>query len=452
MKAFVTGIILFVFIQVQAQSPNRSLKEPEIGKLCPNVVFDKIDFYKTRKLSISEMKGKWVILDFWSRFCSGCVGSFPRISKEQLEFRDSVQFIMIAPDSTTGERELYADYHKKLDLKMPCAFDADLFHSFNVGQLPHTIIIDPNGIVKAVTLSPDPVKLRELINGGQPIFSTASYANKKEQEQKVKYDSRIPYLIYGNGGTDSAFLFRSLLAQWKPNGPIFGDRSKLGSGKNLKYTGRFELSGKPINILYLAAYSGRAYIGMDDSTLYGSFFQKPIFEIKDTSILRYDYVTGENLYSYSLIVPESKATESYMMQVMQSDLKNYFAFDVCIESRKILYWKLIATDVARKKLMTKYELAITNDNGRPWQKLSLRNCTMANFMKFIDLYSGVTKSGAPLLDETGITTNIDIDLDWAKGDYEVCRKALQKNGLDLVRGEKELRCIVIKDPKSGALN
>jgi len=451
MKNVITGIILLLFlINANAQSRNGSLNEPEVGKLCPDLIFNKIDFYKSKKLSLSDLRGKWVVLDFWSRFCSGCIGSFPKISEEQEQFGDSVQFIMIAPDSTTGEQALYANYHKKLNLKMPSAFDAELFHRFNVALLPHTIIIDPSGIVRVITTAQDAVKLKELINGGQPIFSEASYTNKKEQVEKTKYNRNVPYLEDGNGGSDTSILFRSLLAQWKPHDPEFNGRSLLYSTKYLKNGGRFEAIGQPLTVLYLAAYSGRTLIGMDDSILYGKLFPNPIFEIKDTSALVYDYATGKNLYGYSLIVPPNRARENYMMQIMQNDLKNYFGYDVVVETRKMPYWRLVATKEAKVKIKTKGGPFVISNNGKPYQENSLRNCPMNRFLKLVDFYSGVTSNySPPLLDETGIDFNIDIDLKWLKGDYMTVRKALQKNGLDLVPGEKEMKCIIVKDSKTG---
>jgi uncharacterized protein (TIGR03435 family) len=168
-------------------------------------------------------------------------------------------------------------------------------------------------------------------------------------------------------------------------------------------------------------------------------------------MLNTDRATGKNLYCYSMKVPSEKATATYMMQVMQSDLKNYFGYDVTIETRKMPYWRLIATEEARKNLITKGGPMIVSNNGRPWQENHFKNYPMNKLILAVEYYSGVTRddfpSHGPLIDETGITSNIDIDLDWAKGDLDTVKKALQKNGLDLVPGMREMKCIVVRDPK-----
>lgn len=440
--AFLLGLLNISF----AQSPNKYLSEPQVGKPCPNFVLNKIDFYKSKKVSLSDLKGKWVVLDFWSRFCSGCIASFPTINKEQEQFGDSVQFVMIAPDSSTGERQIYSNYQSKLNLSMPSAFDSEIGRAFNVGQLPHTIIIDPNGIVRAVTVSPEATKLIELMKGKNPKFSAASYANRKDNLERFSYDWKVPYLVNGNGGVDSDFLFRSLLTQWKPSNPTFRNGSMLQFQKYLANGGRFELISVSVDVLYQAAYSGRRVFGVDDTTLYGKFSPVPIFKIKDSSSLHHDGATGKNLYCYSLSVPVNKANESDMMQIMQSDLKNYFGYEVAVETQRMPYWRLTATEAARMKLKTKGGTFSIN-SPKPWQETNFRNSPIKELIRIIAWYSGIDATPAPLLDETGILSNIDIDLDWAKGDFDVCRKALQKNGLDLIQGEKEMKVIVVRDPK-----
>src|ERR1700758_1554387 len=136
-KSILSGILLVLLLNnLSAQSKNSNLKEPEVGKPCPEFVFDKIDYYKSKNVSLLDLRGKWVILDFWSKNCMGCISSFSTISKEQKEFQDSVQFIMVSHDSTADERKIYAGYQSKLNLAMPSAFDTHLFRSFNVGLLP----------------------------------------------------------------------------------------------------------------------------------------------------------------------------------------------------------------------------------------------------------------------------------------------------------------------------
>src|SRR5882724_1330358 len=439
---------------LKGQSINSKLMEPEVGKPCPEFAFDKIDFYGQKRVTLNDFKGKWLVLDFWDLHCSSCISSFPVVSAEQKKFKDSIQFLMVAGQFEKDERSLYTNYRKNWHLEMPCAFDSNLFKSFNVGLLPHTIIVDPKGIVRVITAKPTASKLTELLDGKSPIFITASFDHGHEDKKRRKYNPFFPFLIQGNGGVDSDFLYRSLLSNWTPGTPLYEQEKMVYSESEnnvFHHPGRFELCGTTVSRLYSAAYLGRWGFAMDDSAFYGKLWPKPIFEVQDSTLLKLDVITGKNYYCYSLVIPPSKAKREYMMRIMQNDLKNYFGYDVSIQIRKMPYWKVITTGEAKEKLRSKVNGAeLVGTEIKPWSKYSYKNLPMFEFIKIIEFFSGVTNVGSPILDETGINEPIDITVEWFKNDYNSVRKALQKNGLDLVKGEKEMKVLVIQDPHEEA--
>lgn len=52
---------------------------------------------------------------------------------------------------------------------------------------------------------------------------------------------------------------------------------------------------------------------------------------------------------------------------------------------------------------------------------------------------------APFIDKTGIEGNIDFELDAVFTDMKDVKRGLQKIGLDLVPGVKEMKVVVIRD-------
>ena len=55
----------------------------------------------------------------------------------------------------------------------------------------------------------------------------------------------------------------------------------------------------------------------------------------------------------------------------------------------------------------------------------------------------------PFIDETGIPGLIDINISAAMTDIEDLRKALEKQGLILQKGEVKRKVLVIRDPQPG---
>src|SRR5262249_55419703 len=123
-KKYFIQALLVLLINIPSPAQNTfSKSDIEVGKPLPKVVFNDVLFYKTKKVSSDEFKGKWLFLDFWSKDCSGCISRFPRTRDEQDKYKDKIQFLMVTyNDPENQHKPLYEKYHDKLKLSMPCAF------------------------------------------------------------------------------------------------------------------------------------------------------------------------------------------------------------------------------------------------------------------------------------------------------------------------------------------
>jgi thiol-disulfide isomerase/thioredoxin len=436
----------------QAQLSDTLLQKPEVGKPCPELLINNIDFYSKKKVALKDFKGKWLILDFWDKYCSSCITSFPHISAEQIELGDSAQFLMIAfKDFPAKNRDLFSKYHKALNLSVPSAFiDSTMYWSWVPGGLPYTIVVDPKGIVRAMTNKVSLNTLKDLMAGRNPWISDGSFSGyQRKAEIQKKYDRKIPFGIFGNGTSGNNFMYRSFLCRWEPGMPTFWDSRMAHDETEINLynnRGRFELVQLDLSGLYRAAFTG--VFQLEYGNLVGEFWPQPILEVKDSSVFKRNFQGQINLFCYSLTVSPEKATKEYMMGVMQNDLKNYFGFNAHIESRKMPYWRLIATDKARSTLKSKSEgeLKATIRGKEVWMGADYKNCPIERFVNTVELYTGFSPdSDPPIVDETGIRGNIDISVRWFKSDLKSVKKTLQENGLDLVEGQKEMKVLIIRD-------
>jgi hypothetical protein len=207
--------------------------------------------------------------------------------------------------------------------------------------------------------------------------------------------------------------------------------------------GKFETVGD-FATLYNLAYLGKKFVlGSIDEPSYAEYYDFPVLEVKDSSKI---FFRNRSIpFCYSLIVPRSQSTKEYMMQSMQRDLKNYFRYEVVIETRKMPIWQLVATEEAKTKLKTK---------GGPeffkslWNAGTIaQNVPVKSLVRLISSSLGNGKiSHFIILNATGIEGNIDIDLsDCLISDINDLKRNLQANGLDLVQGQKDMKVIVIRD-------
>jgi thiol-disulfide isomerase/thioredoxin len=434
------GCMISFITMLRAQNENQNIY-PKIGKMCPDFTLHNIGYFSQKEATSNNFRGKWLVLDFWNKFCGSCVESFPKVSQRQKIFGEKVQFMMVAIQDPEGQIEpMYARFREKENLIMPCAFDSLLANQWGIGACPHIIIIDDKGIVQGITASLDSEQIQGFLNGEHPdLFHVFDPGDTVDH--RISFDNGKPFLLNNNGGIDSEFLFRSILSRVNLSKQQSFAPEKIDESVN---TGRFQVVGVPLLYLYNYAYFGSLFPGgyVGDST-HGKYANEPILEMKDTSLFKYSYNHNRGLFAYSLIMPADKVTRAGFQKTMQNDLLNYFGYEVRVEYRKFPIWRLVATDEAKAKLKTKggseiYKATKTGFTAQNWPFATLLSQLYFGFQKDI------------IYDETGITGNIDITMAndvWPKAwvNIQDAKKALHACGLELMPDQKEMKVLVIKD-------
>lgn len=427
MKQTILIICLLVLIfNVNSQSV-RNGDKIDIGKPIPAFTLANLKYYLKKSVSSNDLKGQWYILDLWSKWCSACLKSLPENNKLQQQYQDRIQIILVGlQDRENQIQPLYEKFRTKLNLNFPVVFDSTIFAKWDVKAVPFIIVVDPKGVVRGLTYKLSAELIESLLSETTQFLPNLS--------EKVEYNTQLPLLTYNNGGSDTSYLFRSLLTQWKYTMPV-GEPAEIYQGKP-----SFEGFRLTVEQLYCMAYMGRDKIRDADSLDGLRLYSSIINEVNDKFLVGFD--SERNLYSYSLSVPSAKANRKYMMQVMQTDLKNYFGYVVAFETREMPYWSVVASEKAKMKLKTK---------GGNWEKstsshagFNFINSPPSSIISFLTSYN---PSEPPFIDETSIKGNIDIKVDALLTDFNDFRKGLEANGLFLVKKEKEMKVLVIRDPK-----
>jgi thiol-disulfide isomerase/thioredoxin len=403
---------------------------PKVGNTCPEFELRNIAYYSMKRAILKDFRGKWLVLDFWNKYCGACVSSFPKISTLQKKFGNKVQFMLVGIEDKEGQiQKMYDKFRERENLIMPCAFDSILAKRFDVYTSPYIIIIDEKGIVQGITTSVDSTDMQGFLTGRPPHLRKTYRMQEDVLDERTPYDPQKPFLIRGNGGNDTDFLFRSVFSAWNP---LINQQSAPGTiGENNIKEGRFQVLGVPLYWIYNYAYYGENH---PDS----GYYDYPVLEIRDSSAFQFSYKYAKSIFSYSLIMPTINCTKQHMEETMQRDLENYFGYEAKIEVRKCPYWRLIATEEAKRKLRTKGGPAIYQ--GLPKASFTALNWPISKLLGFIGNHNDGIFS-----DETGITGNIDIMMDCILTDLNDVKKALEVNGLDLMLGEKQMQVLVIRD-------
>lgn len=252
MKFLLASILALTIMpeSINAQS-DPLVRTLAVGDTVPPLVLTNVINSADSVIRLSDLRGKLVILDFWSSNCGYCIKLFPDLDSLQREFGDDLAIILV-----NGRSKQIGDTVEKIQriidrynirtgrpLSLPVVHDNPLLDQyFHTEALPHEIWLDSNGVVMAIT-PPEEVTsehIRAYLNGDK--------LSLRQKEEYPEFNPEIPLFMNGNGGTGNVFLTRSVFTPYNP-----AARSMRGFSSNDSTT-RLYYFNQPFLFFLLAAY------------------------------------------------------------------------------------------------------------------------------------------------------------------------------------------------------
>lgn len=121
-----------------------SSRPPLIGNAAPQFTVQDSD----RKVTLSDFRGKVVVLNFWATWCPPCVEEMPSLIQMQQRMKN--RGVVVLAVSVDADQSSYRKFLKDNSVNLLTVRDADqksndLYGTF---KFPETYIIDRNGIVR----------------------------------------------------------------------------------------------------------------------------------------------------------------------------------------------------------------------------------------------------------------------------------------------------------------
>jgi thiol-disulfide isomerase/thioredoxin len=414
---FILFTLLFIKVSSQIGKQTNLNDLPAIGKPCPDFQLNKILHFSSKSASLSDFKGKWLILDFWGKWCTKCVESFPKLNSLQEKFQDKIQFMPIAYDEANIE-QFFEKLTVKQNLHLPTAIDKFIFNQFGVYEVPHIIVIDDKGIIQAIT-SADSItenNLKLFLNNEKVLLT-----EKSNKGSMPFFDSKKPLLINNNGANDTAFIFRSILTPYI-NG-LSGSAQIIRSGIN-----RAVFINTNILTLFRYAYGGTNFDGS------GFPFNRVLLIVNDSS--KFNNNIKSNLYSYELSVPSFKLNE--LPKIMQKDLANLFNYTAKVKKKRVKVLVLVRNGGNLKSL-----------GGKPFYEWGTLGIKLQNqpISQLIEMLAYYLPTQPPIIDKSNYKDKIDIALDAIMIDINDVRKSLINQGLNLKEAKRRIEVLILSDKK-----
>jgi cytochrome c biogenesis protein CcmG/thiol:disulfide interchange protein DsbE len=143
-------------------------RPPRIGSVAPDFTVQDSD----RKVTLSDFRGKVVVLNFWASWCPPCIEETPSLLDMQHKMRDKgVTVLAVSIDADGGAYHKFLTAHG-VDLLTVRDVNASSNALYGTFKFPETYIIDRNGVMRRKFIgavdwsSPEVVEfLTKLSNG-----------------------------------------------------------------------------------------------------------------------------------------------------------------------------------------------------------------------------------------------------------------------------------------------
>jgi thiol-disulfide isomerase/thioredoxin len=406
--------------QAIPESPWRS------GDKLPDFEFSNLINHKTGSAKLSDFKGKVVILDFWSTWCTGCLAKFSLSDSLQKEFGKDLQIVLVNCKDTKDTREKVLNVFKRFDVPagnfslVSAVYDTVLNKAFPHRLLPHYVWIDRDGALRSITSSDEltrasviamlqssraPLVQKNDIDLEKPLFTTSLLPVNNVEEFTIFLKGSIPGL---GGGRNERIINGS------SRGYVF---------RNYDLLTLFQV---PANAMIPDYQRDRLIIESSNT-------DKLIYSNQQES--KKDWLT-DNLYTYEKIVPKDQIGDLYNR--MLSDLIANSPFTAQVETRVQQVWIL----------GKKGDLGALKNKGEKYlntlglaKEPALHNTTLFALCSYLRKISG----SVPIIDQTDFLEFIDIDFPQNFTNMEDMSHFLASKGLLLFRKSVPLSYFVIRD-------
>ncbi|RDI41004.1 peroxiredoxin family protein [Falsibacillus pallidus] len=142
---------------VQEASPSSELQSSGLGKgdVAPDFTLKTLE---GKEKSLSDFRGKKVILNFWATWCPPCKAEIPHMVKFYGENAKSSNVEIVAVNLTAQDKgeETIRNFVKEYKMPFPVLLDSagDIGSKYGAFAIPTSYIIDSKGVIREKIVGP----------------------------------------------------------------------------------------------------------------------------------------------------------------------------------------------------------------------------------------------------------------------------------------------------------
>ena len=135
-------------------------KVVKVGDMIPNLEL-KDTSGNTHRLQ--ELKGKYILLDFWSSGCAPCIASFPELKNLSEQMKERIAVVSVSEDGEEMWRKTSAKHSITWNNWNDLKHNNGIFAHFGIRTIPHYFLISPEGKIIATDIGYSKGSLLEFV-------------------------------------------------------------------------------------------------------------------------------------------------------------------------------------------------------------------------------------------------------------------------------------------------
>lgn len=380
---------------IVGNSSNAFSQAIKLGEQVPEFESDQVYNYISDTIKLSDIKKKWILIDFWATSCASCIANFGKTDALQKKFSNELQIVLVNKQSLDSTKRFFIAKKKvqKPDIPMITS-DTQLNAMFPNYAYPYYVLLDKDRIVRAF---PEHEYIAEKTF--QDLFENDrlnfGLTNPK------RFDTERPLFENLDSAHDKRLISYFMVSNELGTG-TGGSVQKVG-GSQVK--NRIVMTNMSLNEIIRYAYNheGKAFYAQNAVVVRSADainFRKP------SDVFEYNKWRTKYLYCLDLLVKPDKANR--LFDELKSKIQEYFEVKISEEKASIPCYVLKKIQHARS-IATKGGLPLFEQkNGEGEMILTWRNQPFSDFANTLGLFFQSRKIDKPFVDASGITGNVDI--------------------------------------------
>lgn len=139
--------------QRQAEAEAAAAKKQAAGVLAPDFTLNDLD---GKPLSLSSLKGKYVVLDFWGTWCGWCIKGIPQMKEYYDKYKGKFEILSIDCNDTEEKWKAGVKKYELPWLNVYNPRESKVLSDYGVQGFPTKIIVGPDGKIVKTVVGEDP--------------------------------------------------------------------------------------------------------------------------------------------------------------------------------------------------------------------------------------------------------------------------------------------------------